>query len=142
MACSYATLHLLWSQGIDQELLGCHLPSNLETDDQAAISLIKDHRITIQSKQIRIYYHYVRESLFNTSAFLLNTWSRNPDFRVMFKDLDNFDMIIELAPVTLAPSLDDVLSSDIAPPLNFLDILSLPEEGKLWWVYALIMTKP
>ncbi|KAL8636686.1 MAG: hypothetical protein Q9226_009224, partial [Calogaya cf. arnoldii] len=69
-------------------------------------------------------------------------WYRNPDFGILFKDRPTFDHIAELAPITLAPGLEDVLSSDQPPSTDFFTTLSRPAEGLMWGVYALLMFKP
>ncbi|KAL8742197.1 MAG: hypothetical protein Q9184_008291, partial [Pyrenodesmia sp. 2 TL-2023] len=69
-------------------------------------------------------------------------WYRNPDFRILFKDRPTFDHIAELAPITLAPGLEDVLSSNQPPSPDFFMTLPRPAEGLMWAVYALLMSKP
>lgn len=69
-------------------------------------------------------------------------WYRNPDFGILFKDRATFDHIAELAPVTLADGLEDVLGSDQPPSAEFFTTLPRPAEGLLWAVYTVLMSKP
>ena len=62
MSCSYATSHLIWAKSAVEELL-CPPICQLLTDNQAAIHLASDHRITARSKHIAIHFHFVRERL-------------------------------------------------------------------------------
>ncbi|CAG5149245.1 uncharacterized protein ALTATR162_LOCUS2324 [Alternaria atra] len=63
MACSYAAAHLVWTRHALEELFGDSLRFKfiLATDNQAAIILAKDQRISARSKHIAIHYHFVRE---------------------------------------------------------------------------------
>jgi len=68
-------------------------------------------------------------------------WFRNPDFQVLFKDRPTYDAVAELAPVTLAPGLDELLFSKSAPSIDFFHTLPWPDSvQKLWGVYAFPMS--
>ncbi|KAH3957096.1 hypothetical protein HBH51_231200 [Parastagonospora nodorum] len=63
MAASHAASHLVWSRQAIKELMGhAKYPSCwLMVDNEPALSLIKDHRISNRSKHINVHYHFVRE---------------------------------------------------------------------------------
>ena len=67
MACSYAASHLIWATAALKEIeqhfnQKIDIPTpTLLTDNQAAIDLIRDGRITQRSKHIAVHHHFVRE---------------------------------------------------------------------------------
>lgn len=74
MACSLAASHLIWVKNTLQELSSSFkqlttVPHSfaLNTDNEAALSLIRDHRIHARSKHIAIHFHYVRERFLDGS---------------------------------------------------------------------------
>jgi hypothetical protein len=69
-------------------------------------------------------------------------WYPNSDFGILFKDDSVFNTIADLAPLTLAPGLDDVLLSDQPASTDLFRTLPLPEDVLLWGAYAVLMSKP
>ncbi|KAH4606440.1 hypothetical protein HBH82_108000 [Parastagonospora nodorum] len=63
MAASHAASHLVWSRQAIKELMSHAKYPNcwLMVDNEPALSLIKDHRISNRSKHINVHYHFVRE---------------------------------------------------------------------------------
>lgn len=64
MAASYATTHLVWTkQGFTELLRGMNiqLSYKLLVDNQPAMTIISDRKITARSKHIAVHYHFVRD---------------------------------------------------------------------------------
>ncbi|QRD06273.1 hypothetical protein JI435_307780, partial [Parastagonospora nodorum SN15] len=69
----------------------------------------------------------------------LPSWYINPDIKVAFASLSQWDNVVRDAPLQVAPGLAEVLSSSKPPGLDFFRRLPKPPASKLWAVYALIL---
>lgn len=69
------------------------------------------------------------------------SWYINPAFKSTFKERSDYDSVAASSPLTMAPSMDAVLSAAVPPPLDFFRSLPDEPEGSHWGVYALLMEK-
>jgi len=69
------------------------------------------------------------------------SWYINPTFKTVFGDRSSYDGIAACSPLTLAPTLPDVLSSVTPPSLDFWRTTPPAPSGKHWGVYACLMEK-
>ena len=78
MACSYAASHLIWIKHALSELCqGDSWQLQLLTDNQAALALIKDHKISNKSKHIAVHFHYTRERYLEGDFAINHVASKN-----------------------------------------------------------------
>ena len=79
MAASYAAAHLAWARQALIELLDNvdHWQFKLLVDNQAAMSLIQDSKISARSKHIAVHYHFVRERYHNNEFVIEHVASKD-----------------------------------------------------------------
>lgn len=70
------------------------------------------------------------------------SWFINPDFKAIFADRSDYDDLLALCPLSVAPGLADVLAASTPPSSSvFTTLPSVPAE-KSWGVYGLWLVKP
>ena len=62
MAASHAAGHLVWvRQALSELIPGFDIQYRLHMDNEPALCIVKDHRLTQRTKHINVHYHFVRE---------------------------------------------------------------------------------
>ncbi|KAF2223404.1 hypothetical protein BDZ85DRAFT_261520 [Elsinoe ampelina] len=85
---------------------------------------------------------YVDDATFRLLSVPGPKWYINPDIKVTFKERPAWDAVVADAPLSVAPGLDKVLSSDKPPPITFFASLPKPSKThKQWGTYGAVLKK-